>query len=44
MPGDNIEVDCTLHSPLAVEVGSRFTLREGHKTSMYSQYSTVFSC
>ncbi|KAF8922475.1 P-loop containing nucleoside triphosphate hydrolase protein [Mucidula mucida] len=32
MPGDNIEVDCTLHSPLAVEVGSRFTLREGHKT------------
>ncbi|KAF9044784.1 translation elongation factor Tu [Hymenopellis radicata] len=32
MPGDNIEVDCILHSPLAVEVGSRFTLREGHKT------------
>lgn len=33
MPGDNVEVDCLLHTTLAVEVGSRFTLRDGHKTS-----------
>ena len=33
MPGDNVEVDCVLLNTLAVEVGTRFTLREGHKTS-----------
>ncbi|KAK0208285.1 elongation factor Tu GTP binding domain-containing protein [Desarmillaria ectypa] len=32
MPGDNVELECNLHSSLAIEVGSRFTLREGHKT------------
>ncbi|KAG7450444.1 translation elongation factor Tu [Guyanagaster necrorhizus] len=32
MPGDNVELECNLHSSVALEVGSRFTLREGHKT------------
>ncbi|KAI0721270.1 elongation factor Tu [Cerioporus squamosus] len=32
MPGDNVEMICTLHHDVAGEVGSRFTLREGGKT------------
>ncbi|KAJ3762842.1 elongation factor Tu [Lentinula raphanica] len=32
MPGDNVELDCELIFDLAVEVGSRFTLREANKT------------
>ncbi|EIW64407.1 translation elongation factor Tu [Trametes versicolor FP-101664 SS1] len=32
MPGDNVEMVCTLHNDVAGEVGSRFTLREGGKT------------
>ncbi|KAF9069111.1 elongation factor Tu GTP binding domain-containing protein [Rhodocollybia butyracea] len=32
MPGDNVELDCELVFDLAVEVGSRFTLREANKT------------
>ncbi|KAF9270286.1 translation elongation factor Tu [Marasmius fiardii PR-910] len=31
MPGDNVELDCELVHDLAVEVGSRFTLREANK-------------
>ncbi|KAK7058903.1 translation elongation factor Tu [Paramarasmius palmivorus] len=32
MPGDNVELDCELYHDLAMDVGSRFTLREAHKT------------
>lgn len=32
MPGDNVEVQINLNSPLAVEAGSRFTIREGGRT------------
>ncbi|KAF8350001.1 P-loop containing nucleoside triphosphate hydrolase protein [Amanita rubescens] len=32
MPGDNVEMVCDLHFDLALDVGSRFTLREGNKT------------
>ena len=32
MPGDNIEVKCTLISPVALEEGVRFALREGGRT------------
>ncbi|KAI0734542.1 elongation factor Tu [Fomitopsis betulina] len=32
MPGDNIEMDLTLHHDLATEIGTRFTLREGGRT------------
>ncbi|EEB87427.1 hypothetical protein MPER_15218, partial [Moniliophthora perniciosa FA553] len=32
MPGDNVELDCELFHDLAMDVGSRFTLREAHKT------------
>jgi hypothetical protein len=33
MPGDNVEMICHLHTSVAAEVGTRFTLREGGKTS-----------
>jgi elongation factor Tu len=32
MPGDNARIDVTLDRPIALEVGSRFALREGGKT------------
>ncbi|KAJ7103458.1 elongation factor Tu [Mycena belliarum] len=32
MPGDNVELVCTLGSDLGCEVGTRFTLREGGRT------------
>jgi len=32
MPGDNVEMVCSLVHDVAAEVGSRFTLREGNKT------------
>ncbi|KAH9982469.1 P-loop containing nucleoside triphosphate hydrolase protein [Lactifluus volemus] len=32
MPGDNVEMVCSLVHDVAAEVGSRFTLREGGKT------------
>ncbi|KAF8735485.1 hypothetical protein AX14_001981 [Amanita brunnescens Koide BX004] len=32
MPGDNVEMVCDLYVDLAMDVGSRFTLREGNKT------------
>lgn len=33
MPGDNVEMVCELVHDVAAEVGTRFTLREGGKTS-----------
>lgn len=35
MPGDNVELVGDLVHDIALEVGSRFTLREGGKTSQY---------
>jgi elongation factor Tu len=32
MPGDNVEMKCTTHSPVAVEPGQRFNVREGGRT------------
>jgi len=32
MPGDNIELELDLHTDVAADVGTRFTLREGNKT------------
>lgn len=32
MPGDSVTVGVELFSPVAMETGSRFTLREGGKT------------
>ena len=29
MPGDNVEMECELHSPIAIEPGQRFNIREG---------------
>ncbi|KAL9051224.1 MAG: hypothetical protein Q9162_006151 [Coniocarpon cinnabarinum] len=31
-PGDNVEMMCEIHKPLALEQGQRFTIREGSKT------------
>ena len=36
MPGDNVEMVCSLVHDVAAEVGSRFTLREGGKTGEFS--------
>jgi elongation factor Tu len=35
MPGDNVELVGDLVHDVAMEKGSRFTLREGGKTSMF---------
>lgn len=35
MPGDNVEMVCDLVHDAAAEVGTRFTLREGGKTSKH---------
>jgi elongation factor Tu len=32
MPGDNIEMEVELITPVALEVGSRFAIREGGRT------------
>ena len=32
MPGDNIEMKCSIHAPIAVENGQRFNIREGGRT------------
>ena len=32
MPGDNVEMMCEIHKPLAVEQGQRFNIREGGRT------------
>ncbi|KAJ9637874.1 translation elongation factor Tu [Coniosporium apollinis] len=32
MPGDNVEMVCEIHNPLAVEPGQRFNVREGGRT------------
>jgi elongation factor Tu len=32
MPGDNVEMDITLITPIAIEEGLRFAIREGGRT------------
>lgn len=32
MPGDNVEMVCNIHKPLAIEQGQRFNVREGGRT------------
>ena len=32
MPGDNISLEITLHTPVAMEKGLRFAIREGGHT------------
>lgn len=32
MPGDNVEMVCELHNPLAAAEGQRFNVREGGRT------------
>jgi elongation factor Tu len=32
MPGDNVQMEVTLHTPIAVEEGLRFAIREGGRT------------
>lgn len=32
MPGDNVEMVCSIHKPLAIEQGQRFNVREGGRT------------
>jgi elongation factor Tu len=32
MPGDNVALEITLHTPVALEKGLRFAIREGGRT------------
>ena len=32
MPGDNVEMEIMLHTPIAMEEGLRFAIREGGRT------------
>ena len=32
MPGDNVDMDVELITPIAIEVGLRFAIREGGRT------------
>jgi elongation factor Tu len=32
MPGDNVEMSIELHSPIAMDQGLRFAIREGGRT------------
>lgn len=32
MPGDNVEMRCVIHQPVALETGQRFNIREGGRT------------
>jgi elongation factor Tu len=32
MPGDNVDMDVELITPIALEVGQRFAIREGGRT------------
>ncbi|KAI0999576.1 Elongation factor [Podosphaera aphanis] len=32
MPGDNVEMRCEIHNPIAIEPGQRFNIREGGRT------------
>jgi elongation factor Tu len=32
MPGDNVEMRCEIHNPVALETGQRFNVREGGRT------------
>ena len=32
MPGDNVTIDVTLIHPIAIEEGTRFSIREGGRT------------
>ena len=41
MPGDNVEMLCDLHNPIAIENGQRFNIREGGRT--VSSTSNSFS-
>lgn len=42
MPGDNVEMRCEIHNPVALDAGQRFNLREGGKT--VATVSTQLSC
>lgn len=33
MPGDNVEMLCEIHHPLAMEQGQRFNVREGGRSA-----------
>jgi len=32
MPGDNVEMECEIYNPVALESGQRFNIREGGRT------------
>lgn len=43
MPGDNVEMECEIYNPVALENGQRFNIREGGRTGMCSLSSPSFT-
>jgi elongation factor Tu len=41
MPGDNVTIDCKLISPIAMEKGLRFAIREGGRTVGAGQVTEI---
>ena len=41
MPGDNVKIDVTLITPIAMEEGLRFAIREGGRTVGSGVVSTI---
>ena len=41
MPGDNVTIDVTLLSPVAMEEGLKFAIREGGRTVGAGQVTTI---
>ena len=42
MPGDNIDMEITLITPIAIEQGLRFAIREGGRTVGSGVVSKIF--
>ncbi|MFT8225179.1 elongation factor Tu, partial [Streptococcus agalactiae] len=41
MPGDNIEMTIELIAPIAIEEGTKFSIREGGRTVGYGVVATI---
>ena len=41
MPGDNVEIEVTLLTPVALDLGLRFAIREGGKTVGSGQITEI---
>jgi hypothetical protein len=44
MPGDNVEMTVELIAPIAIEEGTKFSIREGGRTVGAGRYRSNLSC